>query len=136
MNGIVTYVEEKNGQYGKFSEVTIDGRQITAFKEHHTVASQLSSGDAVDYSFELKGKYARFTMLKKTTGGSAPVVGNVDVLKGSRPPEFITRDESVLVSYAKDLMVARPDMATQQAVDCIMELVALVKKGMKENPTS
>ena len=138
MNGIVQSVDEKTGQYGKFSEVTIDGRAITAFKEFHTTASRLLAGDSVSYSFELKGKYPRFTSLAKSTGDPAPEVSLTPggFKQAAKPAEFITRDESVLVSYAKDIMIAKPDLAPSQAVDAIMELVALVKKGMKENPTS
>ena len=133
MNGIVQSVMTKESQYGKFSEVTIDSRQISAFKEHHQVAVTLSAGDSVEYSFEMKGKYPRFTQLVKTTAGAA---AQATSHQPSRPTEFITRDESVLVSYAKDMLVANKDMAPSQAVDAIMELVAMTKKGMKENPTS
>ena len=51
MNGIVQLVTGKEGQYGKFSEVKIDNRDITAFKEFHNVAVTLSPGDSVEYSF-------------------------------------------------------------------------------------
>ena len=93
------------------------------------------AGDSVDYTFELKGKYPRFTSLVKTTSGAAPSPSLTAIPQG-RPTEFITREESVLVSYAKDMMIANKDMAPGQAVDAIMELVAMTKKGMKENPTS
>lgn len=135
MNGIVTSVVTKESQFGKFSEVTIDGRAISAFKDFHNTAVTLAAGDSVDYSFELKGKYPRFTSLSKTASSGAPAsaLGN---FKREVMPEFMTRDQSVLVSYAKDLMVANSDMTPGQAVDAVMELVALVKKGMQENPTS
>ena len=134
MNGIVQLVTGKEGQYGKFSEVKIDNRDITAFKEFHNVAVTLSPGDSVEYSFELKGKYPRFTSLTKLTGGSvsSPSQGTSSP---SRPSEFITRDESVLVSYAKDIFLSDRELTTSDAVNAVMEMVALVKKGMKENPT-
>lgn len=135
MQGVIQSIETRDGKFGKYTNVSIDGSKITAYKSLHNIAMTLSVGDAVDYAYEVKGEYKNFTALSKAASGAAPT-GNTDVLRGSRPPEFITRDESVLVSYAKDMMVAHPDMTPGQAVDAVMELVSRVKKAVKENPTS
>ncbi len=131
MNGTIQSIQERTGAYGKFSSVMVNGEEISAFNSHHEVARSLAAGDPVEYTYEIKGKYKQFSSLKR---GAAAV--SAAGMQGGTPKvrEFITRDESVLVSYAKDLIAAQPDFTPELAVNTVMDIVQRVKAKVAENP--
>lgn len=135
MNGTVQSVTERNGAYGKFSHVMIDGNEYSAFNSHHETVRTLSPGDQVEFAFDTKGKYKHLSSIKRTSGVSAAGV-SAAVVQPTANREFLTRDESMITSYAKDLMAHQADMTPELAVNSVFEIIRLVKTKVKENPTS
>ena len=132
MQGTISRIQIKDGKFGKYSDLEINGEQITAYKGHHEAATQMAEGDTVEYAYELKnGKYKNFTMLKKLGSGAVSVA----VTQAAKRFE-VSRDESMFISYAKDLMVAGKAETPEIAMATIFELLKAAKDGMKENPTS
>ena len=133
MIGTVQSVEILDGQYGKYTRISIDGQSFQAYKGNHLVASVLHPGDKVDYTTIQKGQY---TNLASIRGADPAAVSGPSVSSVPTPPGMtVSKEEGVLVSYAKDLMVAKPEISAEEAVNDVFVLVALVKKGMKANPT-
>ncbi len=136
MNGTVKSVNERTGDYGKFTVIEVDGHEITAFNAFHETARTLSPGDPIEFSFELKGKYKRFTSLRRGTASvtAAGVSGSPSPVREPIKAEFLTREESILASYAKDLLGAGIASTPEGAVATVWEIAAEVKKKLKENP--
>ena len=130
MQGRIDRLQVLEGKYGKFTNIEIGGDKITAYNAFHQTAVGLAEGDTVEYSYEMKGQYKNFTVLKKISGGAAAVTQAV------AQRDSMSKDESMIVSYAKDLMVAGKAETPDLAVATIFELLKAAREGLRSNPTS
>ncbi len=133
MQGTISKLQVLDGKFGKFTSIEINGQKITAYNQWHDAATNMKQGDTVEYDTVQKGQYFNFSLLKLVSAGAAPAAA--ESASRSRQ-DFLSKEEGVITSYAKDLLVGGLTAEPDKAVDMVFALITKVKAGMKENPTS
>ncbi len=95
----------KDGQFGQYSIVTIDGRDYSAFGRSHSALKTMKIGDDIQFTSEVKNGFDRITSI----GGTATTAG-------SGPPAFAGRP----AYKPKDPMEFNAMMATRYALDALI----------------
>ena len=118
MQGKVDKISEGTNNFGKFINLTIDGKQYSAFGQAVvSQAMQVQAGDTVEFTFEVKqGKYNNIKTISVVSGGASatPTSGGV-------APKVDQRDAMMLLSYAKDLVTVG-GLEPQKAVETIFTM--------------
>jgi hypothetical protein len=132
MNGVIQTIITKDGANGKFNQLTINGTVYGAFGKQFDATRAFKAGDTVDFTFTSKGKYNNLESIKLVTAAAPSAPGS------NSSGEFVTKEQSVLLSYAKDLVVSDPDKFTPSvAVDVVFSMIDDIKKRMSGvNPTA
>lgn len=129
MNGVIQTIITKDGANGKFNQLTINGTVYGAFGKHYDETRAFKAGDSVDFTFTSKGKYNNLESIKLVTAAPPGAPGS------NSSGEFLTKEQGVIVSYAKDLVVSG-SFTPDQALDTVFQLIDGVKKRMSGvNPT-
>lgn len=133
MQGKVDKISEGKNDFGKFINLTIDGKQYSAFGQSVvSQAAQVQAGDTVEFTFEVKqGKYNNIKTISVITGGATASTSN-----GPASVKVDQRDAMMLLSYAKDLVTVG-GLEPAKAVETIF----LMKKDVFDrlaglNPTA
>lgn len=122
--GVVEAMEVKSDRQ---TTLKIDGKFYGAFNRHHETAKAIKVGDTVSYAFVVNGKYNNLEALSLLSAGNgAAITGVAGGAGGASPREYVTKDESVLVSYAKDVMIGGITKDPKEAVALVMALVDIV----------
>ncbi len=133
MQGVITALRVMDGKVSKFSNITVNGQTASAFGDLHQAAVNMKEGDTINYEIVQKGKYFNFSSLSLAATGAA-VVQHQSAHRQQQ--EFLSKEEGVITSYAKDLLVGGISATPEAAVEMVFSLIKGVKTKMKENPTS
>ena len=117
MQGKVDKVSEGTNNFGKFINLTIDGKQYSAFGQAVvSQAMQVQAGDTVEFTFEVKqGKYNNIKTISVVSGGAATTAS------GGAATKVDQRDAMMLLSYAKDLVTVG-GLEPEKAVETIFKM--------------
>ncbi len=126
LTGIVTSIERKTGKNGDYAKTNVNGQYISFFPPAAEQAFKIAEGTQVQVEYTEKGQYKNGTSIKPV--GISAGVGDQTPAAPVKESNLPTGgNESMMVSYAKDLMIANKDLTPELAVATIFELIREVK---------
>ena len=118
------------GTEKEFGSLTIDGKKFSGRYKILETIRKLQPGDQVAYSYEINGQYHNLKSLSLLSSPAHTVVAGPATAQASAAPPSITvsRDESVLLSYAKDFIIAHEfTLSPQDAAKMVFDTLSAIR---------